>query len=52
MIDWFCMYKKSKETNDNFLIHCAFTRELRLLVFSLFRVQWKMPRGVVDLLAC
>jgi hypothetical protein len=46
------MCKRSGELIDHLLLHCPIAQELWLLVFSLFRVQRVMPRGVMELLAC
>jgi hypothetical protein len=51
VIDWYCMCKKSEKTPDHLLLHCDATRELWIMVFQFFGVEWVMPRWVVDLLA-
>lgn len=45
------MCKKSGEIVVHFLLHCL-TGELWSMVLSMFRVEWVMPRGVMELLAC
>ena len=52
VIDWCCMSKRSGETIDYLLLHCFMARELWTMVFSLFKVQWIMPKSVLLLLAC
>lgn len=51
MVDWCCMCKRSGKTTDHLLVHCPVTREMWNIVFSLFGINWVMPRGVVELLA-
>jgi hypothetical protein len=46
------MCKVDGESMDHLVLHCAMARDLWDMVFSLFRIQWAMPRRVVDLLAC
>ena len=45
------MCKRSGKTTDHLLLHCPVTREMWNIVFSLFGINWVMPRGVVELLA-
>jgi hypothetical protein len=51
VVDWCCMYKRSGETIDHFLLHCGGPRELWVLIFCLFGVEWVMPRRAIELLA-
>ena len=37
---------------DHLLLHCPVAQELCWMIFSLFGVQWVMPRGVMNLLEC
>ncbi|GFY81333.1 hypothetical protein Acr_01g0011420 [Actinidia rufa] len=45
------MCKRNAETTDHLLIHCVSACELWSLVFSIFGVQWVMPRSVRELFA-
>jgi hypothetical protein len=47
VIDFYCMCKK---TPYHLLLHCDVTRELWIMVFRMFGVEWVMIRRVVDLL--
>jgi hypothetical protein len=51
VMDWCCMYKKSRETIDHFLFHCEVVRALWVLTYRLFGLEWVMPQRVVELLA-
>ena len=46
------MSKRGWETIDHLLLHCLFVRDMWNMIISLFGVQWVVPRGIVDLLAC
>jgi hypothetical protein len=48
-IDCFCMCKKNGETTDLLLIQHDVMRELWIMVFQMFGLEWVMPRLVVDL---
>ena len=37
---------------DHLLLHCSFAKELWDMIFTLFGIQWVMPRRVVEMLAC
>ncbi len=52
VIDWCYMCKASGESTDHLLLHCPIATELWNLIFSLFGLQWVMPKGVMELLAC
>jgi hypothetical protein len=43
------MCKRSGKTLDHLLLHCDATRELWIVVFQMFRVEWVMPRRVMGL---
>jgi hypothetical protein len=45
------MCKRSGKSIDHLLHHCEVTRELWVLIFHLFGVEWVMPRRVIELLA-
>jgi len=51
VIDWYSTCKRSEETLNHILLYCEAARELWIMVFQLFGVEWVMPRWVVDLLA-
>jgi hypothetical protein len=44
------MYKKSGESIDHLLLHCNIARDLWSYFFTLFEVEWVMPRRVLELL--
>jgi hypothetical protein len=46
------MCKRNGESISHLLLHCPIARELWNFIFSLFGVQWVMPQGILDLLAC
>ncbi len=52
VVNWCCMCKMSGEATDNLLLYCDIARELWTMVFNFFGVQWIMPQGVAQLLAC
>ncbi len=52
VMDWCCMCKASGESTSHLLLHCPMARELWYFIFSLFGIQWVMPRGVMNLLDC
>jgi hypothetical protein len=52
VIDWCYMCKASGESTDHLLLHCPIVYDLWCCIFSLFGLQWVMPKGVLDLLAC
>ncbi len=50
--DWCCMCKESGESISYLLLHCSAAKEIWSFIFSIFGIQWVMPGGVLDLLAC
>jgi hypothetical protein len=50
VVEWCYMCKKSGESIDHLLIHCAVAIELWSSILCLFGVDWVMPRWVIDLL--
>ena len=46
------MCKVDEEIVDHLFLHCAMAQDLWDMVFSLFGIQWVMPKRVVELLAC
>ena len=46
------MCKLGGEFVNHLLMYCNVAQELWNMVFILFRVQWVMPRDVVDLFSC
>ena len=50
MAGWFCMCCCDGETVKHLLLHCSAAQRLWNFVFASFRVQWVLPRQVVDLL--
>ena len=43
VMDWSCLCKKSLESIDHLLLHREVVRDLWVLVFRLFRIEWVMP---------
>jgi hypothetical protein len=52
VVEWCCMCKKNGESVDHLLLHCEEAARLWNYVFTLFGVEWVMPRSFHDLLAC
>ena len=52
VLDWCYMCKASGESTDHLLLHCPIASDLWSCIFTLFGLQWVMPKGVLDLLAC
>jgi hypothetical protein len=52
VIDWCYICKASGESTDHLLLHCPIVADLWSCIFSLFGLQWVMPKGVLELLAC
>jgi hypothetical protein len=50
VIEWCCMCKKNGESMDHLLLHCEVARDLWSYIFSLFGIEWVMPRMVLELL--
>ena len=49
LINWCCMCRCEGESVDHLLIHCYMANELWNFVFRSFRIQWVLPRTVIDL---
>jgi len=52
MMDRCCMYKKCEKTIDHFLLHYEVARDLWVLIFRLFGLEWIMHQMELELLAC
>jgi hypothetical protein len=52
VIDWCYMCKCGGKTVNHLLLHWPIARELWILIFGLFGVQWVMLKSVMDMLAC
>jgi hypothetical protein len=52
MVEWCCMCKRSRESTDHLLLHCEVARDLWSGIFTLSKVQWVMPKRVIELLHC
>ena len=50
-VNWCCLCQCDEETVDYLLLHCKFVHTLSGEVFSLFGIQWVMPKTVVSLLS-
>jgi hypothetical protein len=50
VIEWCCLCKKSGESIDHLLLHYEVARDLWSYILILFRVEWVMPRTVLELL--
>ena len=50
-VNWCCLCQCDEETVDHSLLHCKFVHTLSSEVFSLFGIQWVMPKTVVSLLS-
>jgi hypothetical protein len=44
------MCKKSEESVDHLLLHCEVASALWNYIFTLFGIEWVMPRRILDLL--
>jgi len=49
MVKWCNMCKNSGESIDHLLLHCDVAWDIWSFFYSLFRVEWAMPRRVLDL---
>jgi hypothetical protein len=49
VVEWCCMCKKNGESIDHLLLHCYVARVVWSSFYSLFQVEWVMPRRVLDL---
>jgi hypothetical protein len=45
------MCKKNEKSIDHLLLHCDVSRAVWSFFYSLFGVEWVMPRRVLDLLS-
>jgi hypothetical protein len=52
VVDWYCMFKKSRESVDYLLLHCEMASTLWNAIFSLVGLAWVIPCQVVDLYDC
>jgi hypothetical protein len=50
VIEWCCLWKKSRESIDHLLLHCEVARDLWSYILILFGVEWVIPRTVLELL--
>jgi hypothetical protein len=50
VIEWCCMCKKNEESMDHLLLHYEVAHDLWSYIFSLFGIEWVMPRMVLELL--
>ena len=50
MVKWCCMCKKTGESVDHHLLHCEVAGKLQNYIFTLFGIEWVMPKRVMDLL--
>ena len=46
------MCKRNEESIDHLLLHCPIANELWAMIYSLFGVQWVMPKSVMDVMSC
>jgi hypothetical protein len=52
VLDWCYMCKASGESTDHLLLHYPIASDLWSCILTLFGLQWVMPKGVLELLAC
>ena len=52
VLDWCCMCKENGESISHLLLHCSAAMEIWSFMFNIFGIQWVMPGGVIDLVAC
>ena len=52
VLDWCCMCKENGESIAHLLLHCSAAMEIWSFMFNIFGIQWVIPGGVPDLLAC
>jgi hypothetical protein len=50
--NWCCLCKSNGESVDHLFLHCPMASDLWWMVFSMFGVQWVMPRTIMDLFSC
>jgi hypothetical protein len=51
VVEWCCMCKKNGESIDHLLLHCDVAQVVWSSFYSLFGVEWVIPRRVLDLLS-
>jgi len=51
VVEWCCMHKKNGEFIDHLLLDCDVARVVWSYFYSLFGVEWVMPRSMLDLLS-
>jgi hypothetical protein len=51
VVECCCMSKKNGESIDHLLLHCDVAWVVWSFFYSLFGVEWVMPRRVLDLLS-
>jgi len=51
MVEWCCMFKKNRESIDHLLLHCDVAQVVWCSFYSLFGVEWVMPKSVLNLLS-
>jgi hypothetical protein len=49
VIEWCCMCKKNGESMNHLLLYCAVACELWSYIFTLFGIEWVIPRTVLEL---
>uniref|UniRef100_A0A2N9IUI4 Reverse transcriptase domain-containing protein n=1 Tax=Fagus sylvatica TaxID=28930 RepID=A0A2N9IUI4_FAGSY len=52
LVSWCCLCKADGESVDHLLLHCAYAKELRDMIFVWFGISWVMPRRVLELFDC
>ena len=52
VVEWCFMCKRGSETGEHLFLHSDYVWELWSLIFSMFGIQWTMPRTISNLLAC
>jgi hypothetical protein len=51
VVNWCCMYKKSRESVDHLLLYCEIASALWNAIFNSVELAWVMPSQVVDFFA-
>jgi hypothetical protein len=52
VVEWYCMSKKSGKSTGHLLLHCEVAGASWNYIFTLFRIEWVVPRRILDLLIC